>query len=255
MLSTRTARWSAVTGLVCAVVLVATWFVLVAPRRSEAADLDDQRAQAESTNVGLQAKINELREQFGDLPAKREELARIRAELPPKGDVADLVRSLSGLADTAGVTLRSITPSTATTLTPASAAGPAVVSIPVTVEISGTYVETTRFVRFVQTRLDRAFLLTELSTSRGSGESESGTSEASGTTAASVTTSPTATPTPTATTTTTATSTTTATGTATTTPSLVDAFDTKLTGEVFSLMVTPSATASAAATPAPATTP
>ena len=39
MLTTRTARWSAVTGLVCVVVLVATWFVLVSPRRSQAAGI------------------------------------------------------------------------------------------------------------------------------------------------------------------------------------------------------------------------
>jgi type IV pilus assembly protein PilO len=251
MLSTRTARWSAVTGLVCAIVLVATWFVLVAPRRSDAANLDDQRVAAESTNVTLQAKINQLRNQFGDLPAKRAELARIRAQLPPAADVADLVRSLSGLADTAGVTLTSITPSTATTLTPASAGGPAVVAIPVTVELTGTYTETTRFLRFLQTRIERSFLLTELATTRGAGGDSSGP-VTSGTTAASVSASATASPTPTATATSTSTSTTTSTSTAS--PSLVDSFDTKVTGEVFSLVTAPSATPSAATTPTPATT-
>lgn len=250
MLTTRTARWSAVTGLVCVIVLVATWFVLVAPRRSEAADLDDRRVQAEATNVGLQAKINELREQFGDLKAKRDELKAIRAELPPAADVADLVRSLSRLADASGIDLTSITPSTGTTLTPASAAGPAVVSIPVSVEFTGTYTETTRFVRFVQLRLGRAFLLTELSVARA--DADTSTTTTSGTTAASVSATPTATPTTTATATPTSTSTSTTTPTGMPTP--VDAFETKLTGEVFSLVDAPSATPSAAATPTPAVT-
>jgi type IV pilus assembly protein PilO len=256
MLSTRTARWSAVTGLVCVIVLVATWFVLVGPRRSEAAGYDDQRVEAEAANVTLQSKINELRKQFGDLQDKRDELARIRGELPPAADVADLVRSLSGLADASGVTITAITPGTATALTPASAAGPAVVSIPVTVELSGTYTETTRFLRFLQTRIDRAFLLTELSTARGTGDTTGTTgSLTSGTTAASVSASPTASPTATATTTSTTTSTATATSTTTSSPSLVDAFETKVTGEVFSLADAPSAAPSApAATPTPATT-
>jgi Tfp pilus assembly protein PilO len=247
MLSTRTARWSAVTGLVCVIVLVATWFVLVAPRRSEAADLDDQRAQAESTNVGLQSQINTLRQQFGDLPARRAELAKIRTELPPAADVADLVRSLSGLADDAGVTLKSITPATATTLTPASPTGPAVVSIPVTLEVDGRYVENALFLRYVQTKLTRVFLLTEISAARGTGSGTS-TTTTSGTTAASVTASPTATPTATAT----AASTTT--GTATTSPTLVDDFDMKVTGEVFSLVDAVTAAPGAGATAAPTAT-
>jgi type IV pilus assembly protein PilO len=232
MLTTRTARWSAVTGLVCVIVLVATWFVLVAPRRSEAADLDDQRAQAESVNVGLQAQIAQLQRQFGDLPARRAELAKIRTELPPSADVANLVRSLSGLADDAGVDLTSITPAAATTLMPASGAAPAVVAIPVTLEVRGPYVENALFLRYVQTKLKRVFLLTEVTASRGNGGTSG--SLTSGTTAASVSATPTTSPT--ATSTSTGTPTSTSTSTSTSAPSLVDDFDLKVTGEVFALV-------------------
>jgi Tfp pilus assembly protein PilO len=249
MLTTRTARWSAVTGLVCVIVLVATWFVLVGPRRSDAAEFDDQRAQAEATNVSLQAQIALLERQSADLPARRAELAKIRSELPAAADVADLVRSLSGLAEDAGVDLTSVTPGTATTLTPAAGTNPAVVSIPVTLEVHGRYVENALFLRYVQTKLKRVFLLTEVTAARGSGES---TSSTSATTTASVTTSPT-TPTPSATASATATSTPTSTGT--TAPSLADDFDLQVAGEVFALVDAVTASPGASATASPTTAP
>jgi Tfp pilus assembly protein PilO len=247
MLTTRTARWSAVTGLVCVIVLVATWFVLVGPRRSDAAEFDDQRAQAEATNVSLQAQIAQLERQSADLPARRAELAKIRSELPPAADVADLVRSLSELAEDAGVDLTAVTPGTATTLTPAAGTNPAVVSIPVTLEVHGRYVENALFLRYVQTKLKRVFLLTEITAARGSGES----SPTSGT--ASVTTSPTTTPTPSATATSTSTSTSTSTGTAA--PSLTDDFDLQVAGEVFALVDPVAATTAPAAAVTPTPTP
>jgi len=237
MLTTRTARWSAVTGLVCVVVLVATWFVLVSPRRSQAADLGEQRTSAEATNVSLEAEIAELQRQYAKLPELREELKVIRAQLPPAADVPRLVRSLSDLAADSGVVIESIVPGTSTTLSPASGTTPALVSVQVAVTVRGRYVEGALFLRYLQTRLNRVFLVSQVNATRNE-------EEATGSSAAA-----TSTPTTTAT----ATATATATPTATSTPP--DDFTLTIGGEVFSLVDAPVASATtapgaAAATPA-----
>jgi type IV pilus assembly protein PilO len=248
MLTTRTARWSAVTGLVCVIVLVATWFVLVGPRRSEAADLADQEAAAESQNISLRAQIRALEEQYADLPAKRDQLRAIRSQMPPAADVADLVRKVDDYADQSGASLTSITPGTATKLSPATPTTPAVVSIPVTIEASGRYVESTLFVKYLQS-MNRRFLVTGLVVTRGAAAEQTSTTAS---TTAATTASPTATTSPT----TTATPTATATTTATTTTTPTDMWTLKITGEIFSLVDAPEASAapSAGATPAPSVT-
>jgi len=228
MLTTRTARWSAVTGLVCVVVLVATWFVLVVPRRSEAADLGEQRVSVETSNVSLQATIAELERQYGDLPQRRAELKMIRQQLPPAADLAELVRAVSDFAEDAGVDITSVTPGDPTTVTPATGVAPAVVSLPVVIEVRGRYVEDALFVRYLQNEMKRVYLLTQLSVVRGEGEDDSTTS------------------TPTATSTATPTATASAAPTSTALP---DDFTLTITGEIFSLVDAP--VASAPATPAP----
>jgi type IV pilus assembly protein PilO len=238
MLSTRTARWSAVTGLVCVVVLVATWFVLVSPRRSEAADLGDQRASTETQNVSLEAEIADLRSRFGDLEDLRAELARIRKQLPPSADVASLVRSLESIADDSGVTIESITPGAAITVSPATATTPALVSVPVAVTVRGRYVEDALFLRYLQTRLGRVFLVTQVGATRNEeGPPESGGAGATPTATATAAPSPSPT----------------ATGSR-------DDFTLTVSGEIFSLVDAPAASATPApgagtpAAPAPAGT-
>ena len=237
MLTTRTARWSAVTGLVCVVVLVATWFVLVSPRRSQAADLDAQRTSAEATNVSLEAEIAELQRQFAGLDELRDELKVIRAQLPPAADVPRLVRSLSDLAADSGVEIESIVPGAVNTLTPASGTSPALVSVEVAVTVRGRYVEGALFLRYLQTRLNRVFLVSQVNAKRNEDESNAGSAAATATATPTTTATATSTPTPTS-----------------TTPPPPDDFTITMGGEVFSLVDAPTATppAGAAATPAPA---
>jgi len=229
MLTTRTARWSALTGLVCVVVLVATWFVLVSPRRSQAADLDDQRTSAEARNTTLEAEIAALQRQYAELPELREQLATIRRQMPPASDVAKLVRSLSDLAGDSGVELDSIVPGTATVLTPAAGTTPALVSVPVTVTVSGRYVESALFLRYLQTRLGRVLLVTQVNAARNEEAASTSTSAGSAPTA-------TATSTPTAT----------ATATASATATLPDDFTLTISGEIFSLVDAPAPSVAAA---------
>lgn len=232
MLTTRTARWTAATGLVCVLILVATWFVLVGPRRSDAAALEEQRLSAEATNVGLRSQIRTLTEQYGDLPAKRAELKEIRAQLPATANVSAVVRSISDYAEQAGVELTGITPGVPTTLQAAAGTTPGIVSTQVTITATGRYTENALFVRYLQ-NMKRRYLVTDVETSR-SDTATSGTTQPSATASPSTTVgsspSPTITETPTPTPTVTSSA-------APTIPSISSGeYSLKITGAVYSLV-------------------
>ena len=172
----------------------------------------------------MQAEIAELQRQFADLDDLRDELKVIRSQLPPAADVPRLVRTLSDLAEDSGVEIESIVPGAVTTLTPATATSPALVSVEVAVTVRGRYVEGALFLRYLQTRLNRVFLVSQVNAKRNEDE---------GNNAGSTTATATATPT------TTATATPTPTSTSTTPP---DDFTITMGGEVFSLVDAPTAT-------------
>jgi Tfp pilus assembly protein PilO len=192
VLATPTAKWSAGTALACVVLIAATWFGLIAPRRGDAADLQAQRVSAQQSNALLQAKIQQLRAQFADLPRTQAELAALHQQLTPTADLPTLVRSISALATEADTRLVSIVPQAATALAgPAGQAGAAgqagvsgagttaigpaaggaaapaasrsgVVVIPLAIAVGGDYYQVVGFVRKLQTEMSRAVLLTSL---------------------------------------------------------------------------------------------
>jgi Tfp pilus assembly protein PilO len=242
MLATRTSRWSAVTAAICLLILVATWFLLVSPKRADVTRINEERVSAEDANLGLERRIADLRKQYGELEARRAELAGIRAQLPPSADVPDLVRNLSTLASDAGVELLSVAPGAPRVLDEGL---PSVAGIPVTVEASGGYTEDTLFLKYLQTRLNRVFLITNVSVSRGE--------VAAATTSPTATGTATSTATPTASATSTSTPTATATATASPTATSND-FSLSITGEVYALLPEGVGAITATATPTPAAT-
>lgn len=198
MLQTRNSRWTALTALLCALLVVAAWFLLIGPRRSEAADLEAQREQAAQQNDALQLQIAKLKAQYADLPARQAELAAIRTQLPTTADLPLLIRDINRLTEQAGVGLTSITPSTPTeiqlggssaassstdTADDATGAGSssagssvsgALYAIPVTFVTSGDYFATAQFVRLVQTSMNRAFLVTGVDVATADDEAAAG---------------------------------------------------------------------------------
>jgi type IV pilus assembly protein PilO len=171
MLKTRNSRWTAATGLVCALVLVAAWFLLVGPRRADAADLRDQRAQAAQQNDALQLQIAQLKAQFADLPARQAELAAIRTQLPSKADLPTLIRDLDDMAKKAGMRLTGITPQAPVAVPPAGApaAGASTLcAVPTTIVACGDDFAAGQYLRLVQTEMQRAFLVTNLTVDRSS---------------------------------------------------------------------------------------
>ena len=125
---TKTRIWSAVTAALCVLLIVAAYFLLIAPKRAEAADLRDQTLAQDQANQQSRLKIQQLKAQYAELPTKQAELAVIKQQLPDNPALPTLIRTLASMADATGVTLVSLAPAppTAVVLATAPVVAPAV---------------------------------------------------------------------------------------------------------------------------------
>lgn len=181
MLQSRTARWVTATALVCAVMVAAAYFVLVGPRRAEAAELAEQDVAAQQANDLLDIKVGQLKAQYAKLPESRAELAGVSKQIPAKAEMPALVRKLQEIAGASGVRLDGVTPGPAQYLGSAGGGVPpappgqagTVAAIPLTIMVSGDYFQSVVFVRKLQSELSRLVLITGLeladSTTAGQG--------------------------------------------------------------------------------------
>ncbi len=197
MSSTRT--WIAGTVVLSLVLVAAGWFLLISPKRAEAAELRGETVTAQGRNLQLEARIAELKAQFAELPQRKAELAAVRTAMPQDAELATLTRDLQRLAAESGVTLMTIAPGELTTLvasgavvaTPvepapaegtdaaegadATAAGtdttaaapvatlpPGLSQVPVTISVVGSFDKSNLFLQKVQEQLDRDYLIDTL---------------------------------------------------------------------------------------------
>lgn len=196
---TRTRQWTVGTALLVVLMLVAGWFLLISPKRSEAADLQTQTTAQMAQNASLQNQIAVLQSQAKNLPAQQAQLAAIRQHLPDNPALPGLVRSLTDAAAKSGVTLVSLAPSTpvaapaAKATTPsgttapatgtgqsaaaaaASAVGATLQMVPIVVTVTGSYYDTEQFLNKVE-GLTRSFLVTGFSVTPAESQAASGTS-------------------------------------------------------------------------------
>ena len=175
---TKTRTWSAATAVLCVLLIVAAYFLLIAPKRAEAADLRDQTVAQDQANQQSRLKIQQLKAQYAELPSKQAELAVIKQQLPDNPALPTLIRTLTSMADASGVTLVSLAPAPPTAVVvaaapvvapavaPAAAAAGAPVTAPVaaapaapttslfgiatTMIIKGDYAASTLFVQKLQ---------------------------------------------------------------------------------------------------------
>lgn len=103
--------------------LVATWFILVNPQRTQAGDLETARQDQLAQSAALQAKISLLKKQAEELPRKEAELAAIQQKLPPSAAIPSLIRTLNRTARRAKVTMSTLTPGQPTAIKAATPAG------------------------------------------------------------------------------------------------------------------------------------
>lgn len=190
-------QWVALTVVACLGIMAVGWFLLVSPKRTEAAELREQAVSQESTNQGLRTKLEVLKAQAKDLPKKQADLARVAAKIPGDPGLPGLIRALTAASTSAGVELVSVTPSAPAPLAaaapvaaaapaaaPAAPAGDAAVApaapaaaapvaagalaaIPVAINVVGGYFEVSQFLASLE-NLPRAFRVTNLTLAPGS---------------------------------------------------------------------------------------
>lgn len=111
---TQPRTWMAGAAVVGVLAVSGTWFGLVAPERSQAAELRVQAEDTDAANAMLRTRIAQLEAQFTELPQRQAELAAIRRAMPRDVAMPALVRDLDEVSAGTGVTLMSLTPGVAT---------------------------------------------------------------------------------------------------------------------------------------------
>lgn len=113
---------------VAGLVLVATWFLLVSPKRSEVAALREEQASQQDASAALRSRISLLKKQSEEIPAKQAELASIQQRIPTEAGMPSLVRAVNAIAVDTHVTVGALTPQAARPLAeveqPAAAGDP-----------------------------------------------------------------------------------------------------------------------------------
>jgi Tfp pilus assembly protein PilO len=186
-------QWVAFTLVGVLAVLAAGWFLLVAPKRTHAKELNAQTASQETVNQGLRTSLAVLKAQAKDEPKQEAKIARVASKIPDNPALPELIRNLDRASAATGVDLKTMAPGlpsaaavpvakAGTPATPraptsagavaarpaaSSAAAGALGSIPVSITISGTYFQILEFVDQLE-GLTRAFKVTALSVSPGS---------------------------------------------------------------------------------------
>lgn len=189
MTFTKTRAWIAGTVVVGLLLAVAAWFLLISPKRAEAADTREQTVAAQAQNEQLREDIAELKADFAKLPRYEAELAAMRRALPEEDQLNLLIRDIEARSTATNVQLFSIKPATpvvyegvaggAGTVTPAAAAGNAaaapapgaaatpvaggvLVQVPVEITVKGQFHNSEAFLRSLQQDVTRDYLVTGL---------------------------------------------------------------------------------------------
>jgi Tfp pilus assembly protein PilO len=211
-----------VIALVAVIVVAAGgWHFLISPQRSSVSSLNAQAAAVDTKNTGIKGQIDQLKSQLADVPDEQLALAAIAKRLPPDLQEANLLDDLSHAADAANVDLLAITPSAPMLASAAAVAAPAPVAsgaakpgpkapvaapnqlyqIPVSLTVTGNYFDLEMYIHTLE-GMQRAMLIQQLSFSKSSAATGSGSTTLTGTgatasgaptTGAAVTTAPTTT--------------------------------------------------------------
>jgi type IV pilus assembly protein PilO len=169
---TDTRKWSAVAVVLIAAIFAAGWFLLVSPKRTEAADLKAKTVSQEGNNLSLEQKLQELKAQQADLPAQRAELAAIKTNIPDNPALPSLIRDLTAAANKVGADLDALAPSAPQPISAPGAVGaapvpatgapastaPVLYQVPMTLNVTGSYFELEQFLGKLE-GLKRSFLV------------------------------------------------------------------------------------------------
>jgi Tfp pilus assembly protein PilO len=102
--------WRIATAVGVVAILLATWFLLVGPQRTKAAELEVETASQQAASQQLESRISLLKKQSEELPAQEAKLAAIQQRIPATASIPTLIRTLSGLASGANVSVTALDP-------------------------------------------------------------------------------------------------------------------------------------------------
>ncbi len=158
-------KWSGLTVLTVVAILVGSWFLLVAPKRGEAADLSAQAATQQQANQRLVQKLEVLKAQAAELPSEKAKLRVVRQQIPEDSALPTLIRSLTGAgqehgrhAREPGARHRGATRRRRVPRSPTGTTAAALYQVPLTVKVAGSYFELEQFVNELE-QLKRALLV------------------------------------------------------------------------------------------------
>jgi Tfp pilus assembly protein PilO len=196
--------WIIGTAALSVVALALGWVLGVSPVLSQASTNRQQIASIGETNVAQEAKLATLKVQFESVDEIEAELQELRVQVPPVSDYPALLRQLSAKAALAGVQISTTTVDAATAFLPtpvveapvdgeaAPAEAPAeaavvdpavpaaVVAVPMTIAVGGSYESFMNFVATLQAD-GRLFLVTGLSMAESSEAGAAGAGAFTGT--------------------------------------------------------------------------
>jgi type IV pilus assembly protein PilO len=162
----RTDRIWLIGGAVGAAALLAIgWVFLIGPQHGQTGKLKDQADAAQLRLSELEHHLADLRQQNGDLPKYRAQLAVDRQALPRDSGLPDFLRELHAATDGQGSTFNLVAVGAV-----AKVAGTAtpVYSVPLTLNVEGTTATVNRFLDQLQQVQPRAALITGVTTLTGS---------------------------------------------------------------------------------------
>ena len=189
---TQTRKWASLTAVAVLASLALGWFLLISPKRGQAAELRGQAEEQTQANSQLQTRVAQLKVQSKDLPRQQARLEDINARMPASPNLPALTRSLLDAATQAGVDLTTLTPQApafvetkpTAAVAPtagAKASGPQlkVAQIPLSVVVEGDYYEVEQFLSKIE-KFKRSMLVTNLDlTPQSSDDTSAGGSSAS----------------------------------------------------------------------------
>lgn len=175
-----TRKWSLLAAVLVLAILAAGWFLLIAPKRSEASGLRAQAATQQDANARLLQQLAVLKAQQAELPEQRAKLAVMRTQIPDNPALPTLIRDLTAAGRKVGVSIDAMAPSTPAavavvqpapvTTTSSSggrtaapvAAAPALYQVPLALNVTGSYFELEQFINKLE-GLKRSFLVSGFS--------------------------------------------------------------------------------------------
>lgn len=184
MHSAKIRNWLTGGIVLAAIILVAAWFLLIAPIRAETAEFTEQAEAQEDMNVAEAKRIAVLKAQFENIDEFKKDLAKLRTQMPQTLEHSEFQRQLAAIADEHDVVIAGISVSPSTELRGSAATPPADTDdkadddaadgtsapapssqfqnfhqVSVSIDVQGTYRDTMDFLADLQTINPRLFLV------------------------------------------------------------------------------------------------